>query len=555
MTPPATPLKVLVVGNVFGKFAKLFKRVADVNAKAGPFDLLLCVGDFFGQDVAAYTGLTTGAVPLPNVPTYVLGKIPAPIRSMHPEVENFDHGFEVTEGITFLGRSGILTTSQGLRIAYLNGQHREESASGGSGDESLEYFTTKDYESLLMSQRSSAAILDILLTCQWPQDVFRYTNTEEAIVEQMNSASSDLISQLAWVLRPRYFFTGGTNYFCERTPYRNHKVLSETARNVTRFYSIADVMNAEKLKWIYAFNIVPAKYSTTDELLAQPQGVTENPFIKAVHQRTSRQSSQLAGVTQFFFAVDNGEGGSGGGGGDFGKRRRDNRNDNNADNSRPPRKQLRVDTETCWFCFASPNIDKTLIVSIGDFSYLAVAKGGLTDDHMMIVPINHIRSAIEIEEAGLRDEIAQFKAALVKFFKTRDLVPVFFERNFRSAHFQINVVGLPVAKAPALKATVADVFGKLEYHELPLDTDFADVLSPGAPYFTFECPDHYKFIVRINTKKDFFPIQIGRELLAHAELLNCPERIDWKKCASSPEEAEQLTTQIRTDFKPFDFTD
>ena len=37
-------------GDVNGDFAQLFKRVKSVNAKAGPFDLLLCTGDFFGSD-------------------------------------------------------------------------------------------------------------------------------------------------------------------------------------------------------------------------------------------------------------------------------------------------------------------------------------------------------------------------------------------------------------------------------------------------------------------------------------------------------------------------
>ena len=37
-------MKILVVGDVFGKFDTLFRRVQDVNKKAGPFSLLLCVG-------------------------------------------------------------------------------------------------------------------------------------------------------------------------------------------------------------------------------------------------------------------------------------------------------------------------------------------------------------------------------------------------------------------------------------------------------------------------------------------------------------------------------
>lgn len=39
----------LVSGDVNGKFKTLFSRVEKVNSKSGPFDLLLCVGNFFGS--------------------------------------------------------------------------------------------------------------------------------------------------------------------------------------------------------------------------------------------------------------------------------------------------------------------------------------------------------------------------------------------------------------------------------------------------------------------------------------------------------------------------
>lgn len=38
----------LVCGDVEGKFDQLFKRVETINKKSGPFDCLLCVGNFFG---------------------------------------------------------------------------------------------------------------------------------------------------------------------------------------------------------------------------------------------------------------------------------------------------------------------------------------------------------------------------------------------------------------------------------------------------------------------------------------------------------------------------
>lgn len=38
------------MGDVRGRFKQLFSRVEQVNKKAGPFEILCCVGDFFGAD-------------------------------------------------------------------------------------------------------------------------------------------------------------------------------------------------------------------------------------------------------------------------------------------------------------------------------------------------------------------------------------------------------------------------------------------------------------------------------------------------------------------------
>jgi hypothetical protein len=38
----------LVCGDVEGKFKTLFSRVENINKGHGPFDLLFCVGNFFG---------------------------------------------------------------------------------------------------------------------------------------------------------------------------------------------------------------------------------------------------------------------------------------------------------------------------------------------------------------------------------------------------------------------------------------------------------------------------------------------------------------------------
>ncbi len=41
----------------------------------------------------------------------------------------------------------------------------------------------------------------------------------------------------------------------------------------------------------------------------------------------------------------------------------------------------------CWFCLASPEVEKHLIVSVGDECYVALAKGGIDWNNLLIVPI------------------------------------------------------------------------------------------------------------------------------------------------------------------------
>ena len=43
-------VKILVCGDVEGRYAETFKRVAKLDKKAGPFDALFCVGTFYGDD-------------------------------------------------------------------------------------------------------------------------------------------------------------------------------------------------------------------------------------------------------------------------------------------------------------------------------------------------------------------------------------------------------------------------------------------------------------------------------------------------------------------------
>lgn len=121
---------------------------------------------------------------------------------------------------------------------------------------------------------------------------------------------------------------------------------------------------------------------------------------------------------------------------DEGKRRNDDRHPNRK------RQKVEFDQNKCWFCLSSPEVEKHLVISVGDSVYLALAKGGLVDEHLLIIPTEHHQCTLSLP-GNVTGEINKFKSALVKYFKEEDKVPIFFERNFKTSHCQINVIPIP----------------------------------------------------------------------------------------------------------------
>ena len=74
--------------------------------------------------------------------------------------------------------------------------------------------------------------------------------------------------------------------------------------------------------------------------------------------------------------------------------------------------------------------------------------------------------------------------------------------------------------------------------------------QPGTPYFYMEC-EKQKFFHRV---RKGFPMQFGREVLAHSDLLNAEDRVDWRECKVDRETEVRMTQEFRDLFKPYDFT-
>lgn len=83
---------------------------------------------------------------------------------------------------------------------------------------------------------------------------------------------------------------------------------------------------------------------------------------------------------------------------------------------------------------------------------MTLAKGGLTEDHLLILPIGHFQSLLDCPPEVL-EEIAKFKNSLKKYFESIGKDVLFFERNFKSPHLQVQVVPIPKSKCVGIKIT------------------------------------------------------------------------------------------------------
>ena len=118
--------KVLVCGDVGGRFAALLKAVTSANAKAGPFDALFVVGSFFAADSEQAAAGEEEKLPASfPIPTYCIA---GDERSSPPHALP-DDGCELCPNLRYLGRQGVATVA-GLTVAFLSGVFKSEAEFG-----------------------------------------------------------------------------------------------------------------------------------------------------------------------------------------------------------------------------------------------------------------------------------------------------------------------------------------------------------------------------------------------------------------------------------------
>ncbi|KAM3176868.1 hypothetical protein ACTXT7_005637 [Hymenolepis weldensis] len=513
--------KILICGDVCGKFKILCNRIRKVLSAAGSFEALFCIGDFFGENPDEFEKLIEDPSSIP-IMTYVL----CPPTSSSLRFITDMNGCELCPSIKYLGQQGTFTTITGLRVVYVSVSPIVEADSD-----------TWMTEFPVLESDPSFNGVDLLLTCQWPKFI---VPSNDPLAEKVKDQTSLCVSHIANSVKPRYHFAATSSVFYERKPYRNHRVLQEKERLVTRFIALANVGNKENAKYLYALKVKPVDKMTLSELVAQPPDVTENPYFDTIKKALKeRQRESEVQTDQYFYSMPKKRRVEGDGNGrrPGWKLKKYDRSDNPDGESAPAKVN-----DACWFCLGNPQVAKHLLVAISTHAYVALPRGPLVRDHVLILTVGHHQSWLTCSGA-IRADITAYKCALKKMYKEEG-----------------KVVPVPFAVAGALKKAFLEMSETLpnspcKLEPLPKESDISDFCRPGIPYFYVELPTGEKLFSKM--EKERVPsadINFGRAVLASEAILNCPDRVSWRDCIESEEDETKLATEIREKFSAYDFT-
>ncbi|KAJ3333747.1 hypothetical protein HDU76_004243 [Blyttiomyces sp. JEL0837] len=442
-------------------------------------------------------------------------------------------------------------------------------------------------------------------------------------------------SMVANRIQPRYHFGAAAGVFFEREPYRNVNGVA----HVTRFIGLGEFGAKNKERWFYAFNLVPMTKLEPAVLAQAPSNTTDCPLFSSSNKRQfeddsnasyfwndkggkggadrkkrnqkkpghwiencpqkgqqQSESSNKAPPEGYVCNIckepghwirdcpqksSNQAGGHGGGEGSLegyvcricgaaGQHKIRDCPQKGVNPNLPER-----DKQSCWFCLSNPNLEKHLLVNIGEEAYIALAKGGLSTwgGHVLIIPMGHYASSRALREvegpsaATAQEaikEMDEFKESLKKAYLSRDEVPVMFEVFAggdsmevinKLQHMHIQVIPIP----SSLSGQVADYFANAAGQE-GLDILDGGILpdDPNAAYLRIELPDGNIMVLTPNEERKrqaeeqaaetgraahVFNRQLGR--LVIADLLGHPDRGNWKRCVLPMEEEKEQTLTMR----------
>ena len=385
--------------------------------------------------------------------------------------------------------------------------------------------------------RLSASPCDVLLTASFPLGVYNFAAGPFGNEDFGNL----LTSKLAKAVSPKYHFCPNpSGVFHQRYPYRNDKILTQKVTNHTRFITLGNANNSS-VKWFYLFSLDPSKLETCDVQ-------TECPYTAQMFEQRGEKSK-----TNSF---SNGTPGSDSSVNSFRWQSSDTSNEHDSQSpANKRRKSNQMASRECWFCLKSESCAKHLIVYVNDNNtfYIALAKGGIHAQHVLIVPVDHHRSAASLPDS-LDEDLDALKTCICKFFKQQNKVCVMYERSYSQMHFVLQVVAIDENLADIAVPTFFSHANKVNGISIEAIKPPNSLRSTWdhhnkCNYFHVEFPSGEEFFIPLLIHN--FPINFGRQILCDRAVLKCPENVDWKTCVGTQEEEEKNRNDLRTQFDSF----
>lgn len=202
-----------------------------------------------------------------------------------------------------------------------------------------------------------------------------------------------------------------------------------------------------------------------------------------------------------------------------------------------PEANRETERKDCWFCLASPTARRHLIVDVGECAYLALAHGPLTDDHTLIIPIEHL-PATRCPNEDLASEIRRYQERLSRAYASFNAAPIFLSLQQNPIHhWHMSCVAVDKDKIDDLQSFLIQRSAQLNYPlkvSEPTNEWFFKIILPNSTLsYTFR------------DAREFFPSQLGRQLIG--EFLGVESaRLDWRQSgASFADEVRQVESLKR----------
>jgi len=260
--------RVLVTGAVRGQLKKALEKISKLHTKTD-FSFAIIVGDLFDDnDSDELNLLLTGElmVPLPIYFTVGDSALPEAVQ------QKLDSADEVCPNLLYLGRKGVLTTSEGIRIVTLGGRlvQNDQAVTTALGKYDPLYLETE------AKGLRGANFAHILITNQWPANIT--DGSQVAVAESIDQTGTQCIADLCSTLKPRYHFSSSLEASWEREPFvQVAEYGSMELPPVTRFRSLAGVSISNK-EWVSAFTLDPTKAPEVPEATSSPLSRGKWPF-------------------------------------------------------------------------------------------------------------------------------------------------------------------------------------------------------------------------------------------------------------------------------------